>query len=118
MSRQNLLIASTIALLAKDVSSFSSFLGTSVSIPTFMNDSSTISMKVSKGKSKHSKNNTLHTKNQACKRLAGKPGSKLYMDPNKVFIGNLPFKATAEDVKGFLVETLGNLHNVESVKII
>jgi len=42
----------------------------------------------------------------------------MFMDPNKVFIGNLPYKATQEDVKVFLKATLGNLHNVESVKII
>lgn len=40
------------------------------------------------------------------------------MDPNKIFIGNLPFKATEKDVKNFLMRELGNLHNVESVKII
>ena len=56
--------------------------------------------------------------NNSRKRLAGKPGSKLYMDPNKVFIGNLPFKATTQDMKDFLIQTLGSLHNVESVKII
>lgn len=40
------------------------------------------------------------------------------MDPNKVFIGNLPFDASVDDVKKFLTQKLGNLHNVESVKII
>lgn len=40
------------------------------------------------------------------------------MDPNKVFIGNLPFDASVDDVKKFLIQELGNLHNVESVKII
>lgn len=80
--------------------------------------SSNLTMKVSKGKSKHSKSNSLQTQNQIRKRLAGKPGSKHFMDPNKVFIGNLPFKATTEDVKSFLTQQLGNLHNIESVKII
>ena len=75
-------------------------------------------MKVSKGKSKHGKNNSIHTTNQYRKRTAGKPGTKHFMDPNKVFIGNLPFKATTEDVKEFLRGILGNLHNVESVKVI
>ena len=40
------------------------------------------------------------------------------MDPNKVFIGNLPFKATKQDLEKFLIGILGNLHNVESVKVI
>ena len=75
-------------------------------------------MKVSKGKSKHGKSNSLHTANQFRKRTAGKPGTKHFMDPNKVFIGNLPFKATNEDVEKFLIGILGNLHNVESVKVI
>ena len=75
-------------------------------------------MKVSKGKSKHGKSNSLHTKNQFRKRTAGKPGDKYFMDPNKVFIGNLPFKATKQDLEKFLIGILGNLHNVESVKVI
>jgi RNA recognition motif-containing protein len=75
-------------------------------------------MKVSKGKSKQSKNNSLYAVNQTRKRLAGKPGSKYFMDPNKVFIGNLPFTATASDVEEFLKLNLGGLQNVESVKII
>lgn len=75
-------------------------------------------MKISKGKSKHGKGNSIHSLNQQRKRLAGRPGTKHYMDPNKVFIGNLPFDASVDDVKKFLTQKLGNLHNVESVKII
>jgi RNA recognition motif-containing protein len=77
-----------------------------------------LEMKVSKGKSKHSKGNSLHTINQNRKRIAGRPGNKHFLDPNKVFIGNLSFDATVEDVKGFLKNHLGGLHTVESVKII
>lgn len=77
-----------------------------------------LTMKVSKGKSKHSKGNTLHVKNQERKRTAGRVGTKHFMDPNKVFVGNLAFDATADDVKQFLRKQLGTLQNVESVKII
>ncbi len=106
-----LLIAS-----ATNVSPYS-FIGTPLRSKIVTNHSF-LTMKVSKGKSKHSKSNSIHTKNQARKRVAGKPGSKHFMDPNKVFIGNLPYKATEKDVKTFLTQCLGNLHNVESVKII
>jgi RNA recognition motif-containing protein len=75
-------------------------------------------MKVSKGKSKHSKGNSLHSINQNRKRIAGKPGNKHFLDPNKVFIGNLSYDATEDDVKSFLKKHLGGLHTIESVKII
>lgn len=77
-----------------------------------------LEMKVSRGKSKHSKSNTLHSINQHRKRIAGKPGSKHFLDPNKVFVGNLSYDATADDLKAFLKEHLGGLNSVESVKII
>ena len=77
-----------------------------------------LEMKVSKGKSKHSKSNSLHTTNQYRKRIAGKPGSKHFLDPNKVFVGNLSFDATVDDLKAFLKQHLGGLNSVESVKII
>ena len=86
--------------------------------PSFMNRRCFLDMKVSKGKSKHSKANTLHTMNQHRKRIAGKPGNKHFLDPNKVFIGNLSYDSTAEDVKDFLKTHLGGLHTIESVKII
>lgn len=92
----------------------------SIHLPSYNGESQpyTLSMKVSKGKSKHSKGNSIHTLNQQRKRLAGKPGTKHFQDPNKLFIGNLPFKATQQDVEDFLRERLGNLHNVQSVKIV
>jgi len=113
-------ISLILSLLTQQASGYA-FLGSPLAIHTpssSYSNNNLLTMKVSKGKSKHSKNNTLHTLNNERKRLAGRPGTKMYMDPNKVFIGNLPFKATSEDVKSFLVKTLGNLHNVESVKII
>lgn len=111
------MIASAIALFTKDATAYS-FLGNSISTPTFYINESTLTMKVSKGKSKHGKSNSLHTKNQFRVRTAGKPGDKYFMDPNKVFIGNLPFKATKQDLEKFLIGILGNMHNVESVKVI
>ncbi len=77
-----------------------------------------LEMKVSKGKSKHSKSNSLHTINQHRKRIAGKPGSKHFLDPNKVFIGNLSYDTNVDEVKEFLNKHLGGLHTVESVKIV
>uniref|UniRef100_A0A7S3VGL6 RRM domain-containing protein n=1 Tax=Chaetoceros debilis TaxID=122233 RepID=A0A7S3VGL6_9STRA len=110
------------SMMVASVSSYS-FIGSPLHVPSSQvthtsNTHSFLTMKVSKGKSKHSKGNSVHTKNQERKRIAGRPGSKHYMDPNKIFIGNLPFKATEKHVKDFLMKELGNLHNVESVKII
>ena len=77
-----------------------------------------LEMKVSRGKSKHSKSNSLHSINQHRKRIAGKPGSKHFLDPNKVFVGNLSYDTTVDDLKKFLKQHLGGLNSVESVKII
>jgi len=75
-------------------------------------------MKVSKGKSKINKSNTLESVNRTRKNLAGKPGTKLYMDPCKLFIGNLPYDATVDDVTDFVREHLATLHDVRSIKIV
>lgn len=77
-----------------------------------------MTMKISKGKSKNSKANSIYAMNQERKRLAGNPGSKHFMDPNKIFIGNLSYDSTVEDLKEFLTTHLGHLQYVESVKII
>ena len=82
------------------------------------NDGNRLTMKVSRGKSKNSLANTLESNNRQRIKFAGKPGTKHFMDPNKVFLGNLPYDATAEDVKIFLMEHLGTMRNVVSVKII
>lgn len=99
-----------------------SFLAPSIPIsrPNFIPTAqrSFMTMKISKGKSKNSKGNSIHALNQERKRLAGKPGSKHFMDPNKIFIGNLSYDSTVEDVKEFLTTHLGHLEYVESVKII
>ena len=56
-------------------------------------------------------------------QTAGKPGSKKFMDPNKVFIGNLPYDATEADVSALFadhynmpLEAVGD--KLESIKII
>jgi len=81
-------------------------------------DEQQFSMKVSRGKSKINKSNTLETVNRARKNLAGKPGTKHYMDPCKLFIGNLPYDATVDDVTDFLKDHLSTLHDVRSIKIV
>jgi len=79
-------------------------------------------MKVSKGKSKHSKNNSLHVINNERKRLAGRRGTKNFVDPNKVFVGNLPFDADEDEILSWLCENIGGKmgkhNNIESFKLI
>lgn len=81
-----------------------------------------VTMKVSKGKSKHSKNNSLHTINNERKKLAGRRGTKNFVDPNKIFVGNLPFDADEDEVLSWLVDNLGGKmgkhNNIESFKLI
>ncbi|EED87040.1 RNA binding protein, partial [Thalassiosira pseudonana CCMP1335] len=48
-------------------------------------------------------------------QTAGRPGTKKFIDPNKVFIGNLPFDATEEDVNQLFATHWGR---IESVKIV
>ena len=79
---------------------------------------SQLEMKLSKGRSRDGKGNTIQEINNLRKRFAGKPGSKNFLDPNKVFIGNLPFDATETHLSEFLTLHLGTLSNVDSFKII
>jgi len=81
-------------------------------------DTDLLTMRVSKGRNKPTKADTLGYINQKRRHLAGKPGSKYYMDPNKVFVGNLPYDTTEEDMEEFFRKELGGLDNVESMKII
>jgi len=60
----------------------------------------------------------LAEKNRERVRTAGRVGTKRFVDPCKVFLGNLPFDATEQDVKEFFKQNLGTLFNVKSVKII
>lgn len=56
--------------------------------------------------------------NQQRVSTAGRRGTKKFVDPGKVFIGGLPFDATEDDLKDFLVQHLGHARNVHSMKII
>lgn len=79
---------------------------------------SLLEMKIGKGRSKEGKGSTIQEINNLRKRYAGKPGSKNFLDPNKVFIGNLPFDATDNHLSEFLTSHLGHLNNIDSFKII
>lgn len=51
-------------------------------------------------------------------KTAGKRGSKRFVDPCKIFIGNLSFHVKKDDVKAFFKQNLGTTFNVKSIKII
>lgn len=57
-------------------------------------------------------------KNRQRVQMAGRVGTKRFVDPCKVFLGNLPFDANEKDVKLFFKDNLGTTFNVKSVKII
>jgi len=79
-----------------------------------------ITMKVSRGKSKSSRGKgcTIATRNYERMKTAGRRGTKRFIDPNKIFVGNLAYSAKEEDVRNFLNENgVPDAHFV-SVKII
>jgi len=82
--------------------------------------STSLNMKINRGNggSKESKGSTIQEIHNLRKRYAGKPGSKNFLDPNKVFMGNIPFHATEDEVKEFFIQQLGHVHNIDSFKII
>uniref|UniRef100_A0A7S1UZW7 RRM domain-containing protein n=1 Tax=Grammatophora oceanica TaxID=210454 RepID=A0A7S1UZW7_9STRA len=49
---------------------------------------------------------------------AGRPGTRRFVDPCKIFLGNVPFDADENDVKAFLKQYMGTVHHVTRVKII
>jgi len=75
-------------------------------------------MRVSRGHNRVAKGDTIGYLNQQRKHYAGKPGTKHYLDPKKIFIGNIPYDATVEDLSVFFREHLGHLDNVVKMKII
>ncbi|KAL9178529.1 hypothetical protein ACHAXT_001867 [Thalassiosira profunda] len=85
-----------------------------------------LQMKVRSGSSKRSrssKSSHLIELNNERLHTAGRPGTKKFMDPNKVFIGNLPYDAAEEDVYQLFSEhwnvpldAVGD--RIESVKVI
>mmetsp|Transcript_42492 Transcript_42492/g.62071 ORF Transcript_42492/g.62071 Transcript_42492/m.62071 type:complete len:308 (-) Transcript_42492:398-1321(-) len=79
-----------------------------------------LTMKVGKRKSKTSsvKGSSISLLNSQRQKTAGRKGTKNFVDPNKVFLGNVPFQATEDDVMKWFGENLGTTNNIESLKII
>lgn len=75
-------------------------------------------MKVSRSKTRSRKDSAFTVINDERKRTAGRRGTKNFVDPTKLFVGNVPFDATESDLLGWFGERLGSTHNVESLKII
>ena len=69
-------------------------------------DNHLLTMKVSKGKSKQSRSKGSHIAltNEARMKSAGRRGTKKFLDPNKVFIGNLSYNTTENDLRSFLFD--------------
>mmetsp|Transcript_1797 Transcript_1797/g.3381 ORF Transcript_1797/g.3381 Transcript_1797/m.3381 type:complete len:469 (-) Transcript_1797:79-1485(-) len=94
--------------------------------PASSSSSSNLQMKVSSTSSKRtrsSKSSHLIERNNLRLRSAGKPGSKHFMDPNKLFIGNLPYAASESDVidlfaKEWNIPPEAVTDRIESIKII
>lgn len=65
-------------------------------------------MKVGRGraKSSRSKGSTVAVENDRRLAAAGRPGTKRFVDPLKVFVGNLAYDATEDDLVDFLTEHL------------
>ena len=60
----------------------------------------------------------LTTNNKRRVATAGRKGTKRFVDPTKVFVGNIPHDATEENVSEFLAEHMGHTKYVISIKII
>lgn len=79
----------------------------------------TFTMKVSRGGGgEGGADSILSAANQARVSTAGKKGTKKFVDPCKVFIGNLPADAVELDIKEFLKQYMGHTMNVKSIKVI
>ena len=84
-----------------------------------------LTMKVSGGskRTRSSKSSQLIELNNERLQTAGRPGTKNFVDPNKVFIGNLPYTATEDDISKMFA-THWNIpinsvnERIESIKII
>lgn len=84
-----------------------------------------LAMKISSGgkRNRSNKSSQLIEVNNARIASAGRPGTKTFIDPNKLFIGNLPYDATEQDVQELFALHWGvPFHQVderiESIKII
>jgi len=84
------------------------------------NPTNFLEMKVSRGKSKQarSKGSQIALSNEARMKSAGRKGTKNFVDPNKLFVGNLSYNATESHLKNFLLERGIQEINIEAVKII
>lgn len=80
-----------------------------------------MTMRVSRGRAKNAglKGSTVTQVNLERITAAGRRGRKNFKDPNRVFVGNLPFTATEDDLRTFL-ESRGIPVNymVQSIKVI
>lgn len=84
-------------------------------------DRSWITMRVSRGRAKGAglKGSTVTQVNLERITSAGKLGRKNFKDPNRVFVGNLPFTATEDDLRTFLeVRGIPVNYMVQSIKVI
>ncbi|KAL7494695.1 hypothetical protein ACHAWT_005416 [Skeletonema menzelii] len=86
---------------------------------------SSLTMKVSSKSKRNRSNKSSHLIELNNERLstAGRPGTKSFIDPNKLFIGNLPYTATEDDIQQLFSDYWGvPLHvveeRIESIKVI
>jgi len=86
--------------------------------PVASKASNNLTMKLSKSGSKGGGDSVLSQKHSRRVSTAGRRGTKKFVDPNKLFVGNLPFDSTEDEVMVFFKEHLGNTRNIKSFKII
>ncbi len=70
-----------------------------------------------RGSKMRGQDNSISKINEERKENSGRKGSKNYVDPCKLFVGNLPYDANVEDVEGFFDEA-GYKPHLMSVKVI
>lgn len=58
-------------------------------------------------KKKYGADSKLASKHEERIRTAGRVGTKRFVDPCKVFIGNLPFNTDADEMSRFVLDTMG-----------
>lgn len=118
------------ACYASGLSSTSSSFAPSTSVfeasPTFVSSPAStrsfLTMKVSSGqkRGRSQKGSSLTEINNERIRTAGRRGTKNFVDPSKIFIGNLPFDADEADIEAFFEEQFkgGIGQRIESIKVI
>ena len=81
----------------------------------------TMRVSVTNSRNRDSKSSTLIETNNNRLRTAGRPGTSNFIDPTKLFIGNLPFTANEIDIKVALAQhwnTQGVDERIQSIKIV